>query len=226
MSSGNTTKIVVPSLPASTFEALRSLATVLKGTAPELQVDIVDGQFVPSVSWPFTETDVEAELERLSQFTDDYLIEMDCMILAPEQFLDLFVSLGVARVIIHMGSTENYIDIITHARTHGYKIGLALTNDRPLDELGSYINDIDFVQLMGIATVGKQGQPFDERTLPRAIELRAKYPELEIAVDGSVNKKTIQRLDKAGVNRFAPGSAVAKATDPKEAYNELVKLVA
>ena len=216
---------VLPSLPAASFSEIQSLTKALKGISSEIQIDIVDGKFVPLVSWPFTEEDPVSSLSLLVQFTNDYRIEMDCMVLNPEQYLDVFVELGVRRVIIHVGSTQAYGEIINHAKVYGYKIGFALTNDTPLDILLEHIDELDFVQLMGIKEVGQQGQPFDERTLKRARELRSQFPELEIAVDGSVNAQTMPLLYAAGVTRFAPGSAIAKTNDPAAAYKHLLSLV-
>ena len=147
------------------------------------------------------------------------------MILQPETYLDAFIEAGVKRVIIHMGSTTAYDAIIAHAHYHGYTLGFALINDEPLDLLYPYLDDIDYVQLMGIAHVGQQGQPFDERTLARVRTLRNQFPDLEIAVDGSVNQTTMTSLYAAGVNRFAPGSAISKAADPALAYKQLFALV-
>lgn len=218
---------VVPSLPAQSFEEIQSLVTSFDGSLEELQIDIVDGVFVPLRSWPFTTTSdtPKEELQRISELPDSLSIEMDCMVCNPEEYLDIFVSLGVARVIVHLGSTEAYDDIIDHSKEHNYKLGFALTNDISLYFLEQYIETIDFVQIMGIKHVGQQGQPFDERTLITAQSLRTKYPDLHIAVDGSVNETTIIQLRDAGVNRFAPGSAVAKAGNPQEAYQHLWRLL-
>ena len=217
---------VLPSLPAHSFKEIQVLADALRGVSNELQVDIVDGKYVPLTSWPFTEDDPSESLLQLEPLSKYFDIEMDCMVLHPEQYLDQFVALGAKRVIVHVGSTSSYSDIIAHARTFGYKIGFAFTNDTSLDILDVYKDDIDYVQLMGIAEVGQQGQPFDERTLGRSRLLREKFPELEIAVDGSVNAQTIPKLYAAGVTRFAPGSAIAKTKDPAASYKHLLSLVA
>lgn len=219
------TNTLVPSLPAHSYKELQELFENMRGVSKGVQVDIVDGRFVPHRSWPFTETDVEQELTKLKSYTDDFQVEIDCMINAPEQFLDQFVRIGIQRVIVHVGSTKVYGQIIAHARTHGYAIGLAFTNDVPLSFVQPFIEKIDFVQIMGIAQVGQQGQPFDERTLTTARALREAYPDLEIAVDGSVNAQTIPLLREAGVNRFAPGSAVCAAPDQAAAYKQLQELV-
>lgn len=217
---------VVPSLPARSFEELRKLADALRGTAPELQVDIVDGSFVAARSWPFTESEPREALGDIQALIPDFSIEMDCMVMQPEQYLDTFSDLGIARVVIHVGSTEEYADCVAHARAHGYRIGIAFTNDVPESEYAPLIAQFDFVQVMGIREVGVQGQPFDERTLATIRAIRSAHPEHEIAVDGSVNADTMVALKDAGANRFAPGSAVARADDPCAAYLHLRALVA
>lgn len=218
---------VVPSLPAKSFQEIESLCQLLQGIAFEIQVDIVDGKYVPLTAWPFTEVDADMHIEllKLKRFTNDFSIEMDCMVQNPEQYLDTFVEMGAKRVAIHVGSTSKYTEIIEHSRTHGYMLGFALTNDTSLDILLEYIEDVSYVQLMGIKEVGQQGQPFDTRTLARARELRMMFPELEIAVDGSVNMQTMPQLYAAGVTRFAPGSAIAKTPDPASSYKQLRALV-
>ena len=217
---------LVPSLPAQSFAELQELAKQLAKVTKEFQVDIVDGQFVPLKAWPFTEKNPTAELDKVSELPDELAIEMDCMVMHPEQYLDQLAELGVRRVIVHMGSTDKLPEIILHARTHNYQIGLAFTNDIPLAKVGPEIPEVDFIQVMGIAKVGKQGQPFDERTLQTVSTLRTQFPDLEIAIDGSVNSDTIEKLVTAGATRLAPGSAVAKAADPKASFLALRELAA
>ena len=77
---------------------------------------------------------------------------------------------------------------------------------------------------MGIAKIGSQGQPFDERVLERVRVLRAEYPELTISIDGSVNVETVVLLSQAGADRFVSGSAILKAKNPAEAFHEFEAL--
>lgn len=216
---------LVPSLPAASFETLANLLRQLRGVVKAFQVDIVDGIFVPHTFWPFTEADPQRALASLAPFTTDFSLELDCMVREPLQYLDTIAALPAKRVIVHVGSTHDYGAIVAHAQTHHYRLGIAATADVPLAELTALIPQFDYVQLMGIAKVGSQGQPFDTRILPYARALRTTFPELEIAVDGAVNADTIPQLYAAGVNRFAPGSAIAKADDPVAAYRELAQLV-
>lgn len=216
---------ITPSLPAQNFEEIEAFFNVLEDTAKAVQIDIVDGDFVPHRSWPFVHADPISEFQKLSAYTDRFEVEVDCMCMQPEQYLDLFVSLGVRSVIVHVGSTQAYESIIEHAKIHGYMLGFAVTNDTDLATLASYVKSLDFVQVMGIAEIGQQGQAFDERTLTTIAHLHEEYPALPIVVDGAVNETTIPLLRNAGATRFAPGSAIAKAADPKAAYKQLARLI-
>ena len=216
---------LVPSLPAASYEDLTRLMTALEGTAAGIQIDMVDGTFAPSVSWPFTEAAPGNAILSLSAYAKRFVLEADCMCVEPEQYLDILVQAGFARIVIHMESTDVYSRIIEHKNEHGYMLGFAILNDTPLQLLSPYVEDIDFVQVMGIREIGKQGEPFDERTLDTVKRLREMYPQLEIAIDGSVNTATLPLLKAAGANRFAPGSAIAKAEDPKRAYEQLLSMM-
>ncbi len=216
---------IVPSLPAASFEEIGKLFGALRGVSYGVQIDIVDNIFVPHTSWPFTEKDPRDAFHKLATYSEDFEIEIDCMCMNPEQYLDLFAEIGVRRVVIHVGSTERYDDCIAHAKEHGYSIGLAVTNDTDLQLLTTFGSVIDFVQVMGIEHIGQQGQAFDERTLSTVAKLRKIHPNLEIAVDGAVNEHTIPHLLQVGATRFAPGSAITKSDDPQSAYKQLAHMI-
>ena len=215
---------LLPSLPAKNFQEHLDLVRSIGGELDELQVDLVDGLFAPMVSWPCNELDPHEELMRLKEFPTYLKLEMDCMVYEPEQYLNVFIELNVSKVIIHFGSTKYYRAIIK--KLHGYdiEVGLAFTNDVVINELRELIEQFDFVQVMGIKSVGSQGQPFDQRTLKTIKIIRTSYPDMTIAVDGAVNHETIPLLRGAGANRFAPGSAIAAAADPQAAYRALLNL--
>ena len=215
---------VLPSLPAQSFAEIESLTSALAGEVENIQIDLVDGVFAPFTSWPFIEPDPAAELARLKTVAETFVLEVDCMVKEPEQYLDTLVALGTKRIIVHLGSTSKYEKIFAHRDMHGYQLGFASTSVVPLSEMMQYVPQLDFVQFMGIKEVGQQGQPFDEAILEHIIAVHSAYPHLEIMVDGSVNAATIPALVEAGVTRLAPGSAIAKQADPLLAYRELAAL--
>lgn len=216
---------MVPSLPAASFEEIKSLCEKLVGVSPGFQIDVVDGQFVPHTAWPFTETDVMTEWQKINTLPGDFVYELDCMVMQSEQYLHIFETLPLSKIIVHFGSTEAYDEFFAHGQAAGREICIAFTNDVSLSDVYPLIERGASVQIMGIANVGQQGQSFDERTLETARALRARYPKLSIAVDGSVNAHTIPKLIAAGVNHFAPGSAISRADDPIAAYCELSTLL-
>lgn len=211
---------IVPSYPAQNWTALQQLLEVLSGTAGGFQIDIVDGIFATPASWPFVDSETP-DFKELKTYTQMYEIEIDCMVMSPERFLDMFVAVGIQRVVIHYGSTEKWTEIIAHAAKHDYVVSLAVTNDVPYEDFSPLLTDVSDVQVMGVASVGQQGQPFDERTIATISRLKSDYPEIDIAVDGSVNLKTITKLCNAGATRLAPGSAISQAADPIAAYKQL-----
>lgn len=215
---------LAPSLPAASWDELHALWKRFEGNLPELQVDIVDGVFAPHLSWPFTEDAGVQALYHLHEWTGTH-IEIDAMCMHPESYLSLFQEVGATRVVIHAESTEAYRECLLHRAEHGYHMGLGIMNTTSWKLIEEWVPQFDYVQVMGIAVIGAQGQPFDERTLGTVSKLRAAFPEYEIAVDGAVNADTIPHLIEAGANRFLPGSAIAKSADPIAAYKQLTVLL-
>jgi ribulose-phosphate 3-epimerase len=91
------------------------------------------------------------------------------------------------------------------------EIGIALNTTTDISEIESMISLVDFVQCMGIEKIGFQGEPFDERVLKHIKELRLRYPDVIISIDGSVNQNTAPLLVQAGVNRLVVGSLLMES---------------
>jgi ribulose-phosphate 3-epimerase len=100
-------------------------------------------------------------------------------------------------------------------------LGVSFNGDTPLEAVFPYLPYADYVQVMGIHTIGVQGQPFSERALTYVEELKRAFPKLAVSVDGSVNEATIARVVKAGADRLIVGSAIVGQSAPAEAYETL-----
>ncbi len=213
-------------IPAIIPESFSHLETSLKRVSTftrEVQVDVVDGKFVPFTSWPYGEGE---SVEQLASLTEEYDVEVDLMLENPEEVLEDYVVAGVKRAVVHIESTSHISAIIEHSKMRDFQLGLSINNDTALEMLTRHISNIDFVQLMGIANIGSQGQPFDERVLERVEYLKAQHPTLEISIDGSVNSKTLQQLVKVGADRFVSGSAILKAENPETVYRSFENVAA
>lgn len=220
---------VFPSLPAPTFAELKEKMEKVRGAVKAFQIDVADGEFVPSRSWPLNEdaedralfTRIVAGRENLP-CKGEMAYEVHFMAHHPESMIPDWKKAGATRVLIHVEAEHDFEACVAAAA--GIEIGISLNIDTPLSAIDSYIGRISCIQLMGIATIGVQGQPFDPRVLDRIREVRQKYPDVIIEVDGAVNGETAPSLVLAGARRLAPGSFVLSSADPVAAVRALESL--
>lgn len=213
--------MIIPAvIPKSLEQLARDLATL--SFQKNLQIDVVDGRFTPFVSWPY---EPKGEVRDAKALLQPFSFEVDLMVLDSITAGEAWIEAGARRLIFHLESLANPEEAIALAKKHDIEIGLALLNDTPLAALSPYIKDINFVQLMGIAKIGAQGEPFDERVLPRVTELRKQYPELTISIDGAVGKENIAALNHSGANHFVVGSEILEDMDREAEYRDLLALI-
>lgn len=214
---------VVPAIIPKSFEDLKATLELVSPFTHDVQIDIVDGKFVPFTSWPYTE---KGNPRDLAPLTEDFVVEVDLMIHGAEDVIEEYVQAGVERVVVHLESALNLKAIFDIKERFPFELGFSIDNDTNIRALTSVLARADYVQLMGIAKIGSQGQPFDERVLTRIQELKDLYPAIFISIDGSVNAETLPRLRDAGADRFVAGSAIIGADDPHSAFASLSSLVA
>jgi len=215
---------VVPAIIPQSAAHLRSaVATLDDAAAPSLQIDLVDGVYVEAISWPFNGTGMDTEaLALFTEIGQAHRVEVDLMVTEPERYIPELAAAGVSRVVVHLKSTEELDQILKEKGK--VAIGIAIDRSDTVTALAPYAAHIDFVQCMGIATIGLQGQPFDDRVLQQIKEVRAAFPDLEVSVDGGVTMFTLPLLKAAGATRFVAGSAILAAADPLIAHAELSRL--
>jgi ribulose-phosphate 3-epimerase len=227
---------VIPAIMPRDHRELEDYARQFRGLVKSIQIDVMDGVFVPAKSWPYAGyrqgfDDLVSEKEGFPLWKElDY--EADLMIANPEEEAPKWLNTGVKRIIFHIESIKDpnaffaQEAIADEVRRSFIEIGIALNIDTPNDVLYPILDahHADFVQFMGIAKIGYQGEVFDERVLPKIARLRERYPELIMSIDGGVNIKTAGELVKAGINRLVSGSAVLKSEDPEGVIREMSAL--
>jgi pentose-5-phosphate-3-epimerase len=216
---------IVPAYIPTSLEDVFRIAKVVKPFTRELHIDVVDGVGVDAVSWPYGSGEGSGTPEEARTLADMFDIEYDLMVADGLSELPRYLSARPKRVVVHVESCVDIPAAKTLAKEAGVLLGIASENDTPLEVLFPELVHADYVQCMGIATIGSQGQPFDERIFGRIAAIRHSYPDLEISADGSVNIDTIARLELAGVSRFIVGSAVIKQKDPGAAYRALYEML-
>jgi ribulose-phosphate 3-epimerase len=234
---------VLPAIIPESFEDLSYKMSQVKGIVKLVQVDVCDGRFVPSKSWPYV-GDYENDFERMTNieeegfpFWESMDFEADMMVKDPEEVAEKWIKAGAKALVLHIESSSKILDLVKDLRKiHGYfadsiagiEIGIAIGIDTPNEELDVFLEQtpegktlIDFVQFMGIKKIGYQGQPFDEKVLDKIADLRKKYPSVLISVDGGVNFDTYQDLVEAGANKLISGSALYESENIKKAWEEM-----
>ena len=219
--------VIVPAILPQSFEELRTKAESVAHAVSLVQIDVCDGKFVPSRTWPYTTPGDEnflklmEEMEGLPSWESlDY--EVDLMVADPLKDAEIWIRAGVLRVIVHAESTNDLSEVVFQilerfAMSGSVVVGVAIENRTPISVLEPVIDRIGMVQVMGIEKIGFQGQPFDMRTPDRVRELKERYPELILSVDGGVNNETAPLLIAAGADRLAIGSAIFDSVNPLSA---------
>jgi len=225
---------IIPAVLAQDFSELNEKLAKFVNITKLVQIDICDGKFVPSVSWPMNRNDqqsVEAILneENGMPFWEDMDFEFDLMVINAHKQFDFFVKLGAKRIIFHLeAETEKdfkeFLESLDPYFKDNIDIGIAINTTTSIEKLDLFINYVDFVQCMGIEKIGFQGEPFDERVLAQIKNIRAKYSEVKISVDGGVNENTAQAILEAGVNRLVIGSALLNSYDIRETFRDFQNL--
>lgn len=216
----NDNEVIPAIIPRSAAHLLESLDT-LRNVTRAFQVDLVDGIYAGVASWPYAPDDTV--LEDMAPSLQGLSLEFDLMVRAPRPLLENLKVVGTERVIFHLRDHVDLEGTIDKA-PHGAKIGIALRNDDHIEALAPHAARIHFVQCMGIAKIGVQGEPFDERVLGQVRAVRMLYPKFQVSVDGGVSAYTIPLLRDAGATRFVAGSAIFNALDPVRAYDELLRI--
>ncbi len=224
---------IVPAVVPQSLDDLHSVVERFKDVAKHVQVDVVDGHYARGKTWPYRDAATFAKIveqEKGLPFWESVDYEFDLMINNPVESVLQYVHAGASRIILHAGAQgalqalQSLVDLREEGGAFSIKAGVALGAHAQPDDLEPFEAQFDFVQVMGVAKEGHQGEPFDQKALFLVERLHKRYPTLPIQVDGGVNEQNIQELVTAGATRLAVGSAIVKAEDPAAAYLRLVDL--
>lgn len=201
---------IAPSMLAADFLHLEKDVELVNNFADIFHLDIMDGIFVPNISYGFPV--VEAIAKKAKKPMDVHL-----MIIDPENYAERFAKVGAAMISFHLNATKDPESLLRQIRSWGVKAGIVINPDIPVEELYPYLKDADFVLLMSVFA-GFGGQKFIEETYDRVRVLKAEIErqglDIRIEVDGGVSASNAAALAEAGAEILVAGSAVFKADDP------------
>lgn len=232
--------LIVPAvLPKTREELERTLDRFAAVPAVRsVQIDVVDGVFAAPSTWPYADgSQAFAALVNSGEMlphTGRLEYEVDLMVRDPEEVTGSWIAVGASRITVHAESTTYLPRVITDLRVkYGHdkdfapgllSVGLALGLESDVSLIEPHLGLVDYVQFMGIATIGKQGEPFDARVLARVAAFHKKYPDMPVQVDGGVTRETAPALLAAGASRLIVGHALTRANDMAAEYAKFVAL--
>jgi ribulose-phosphate 3-epimerase len=201
---------VAPSMLSADFLHLEKDVELVNEHADLFHLDIMDGVFVPNLSYGFPVVEAIAKIAKKP-------LDTHLMIIEPEKYVERFVKAGSAMVSFHLNATKDPDKVLSQIKSLGAKAGLVINPDLPVESLFPYLKNCDFVMLMSVFA-GFGGQKFIEDTYSRVealkAEIQAQGLNIPIEVDGGVSAANAAALVKAGAEILVAGSAVFKAEDP------------
>ncbi len=205
---------IAPSLLAADFLHLEKDVAIVNQYADLLHLDIMDGVFVPNISFGFPVVEAVARVAATP-------LDVHLMIVNPEKYVERFAKAGAAMISFHYeAAREGSAALIETIQGLGVKAGIVINPDCPVQDIFPYLHQVDFVLLMSVFA-GFGGQSFIPATLERIRIVRAELDrmgrsEVPIEVDGGIGPQNAGEVVGAGAEILVAGSAVFKAENPGE----------
>ena len=201
---------VAPSMLSADFLHLEKDVRMVNEHADLFHLDVMDGVFVPNISFGFPIVEAIAKLATKP-------LDVHLMIVEPEKYVERFAKAGADMISFHLNATSDPAAVLEQIRNAGVLAGLVINPDLPVESLFPYLDKCDFVMLMSVFA-GFGGQKFIEETYERVRVLKSEIDRLgltlPIEVDGGISAANSKALAEIGAEILVAGSAVFKADDP------------
>ncbi|MGD8748218.1 MAG: ribulose-phosphate 3-epimerase [Balneolaceae bacterium] len=212
--------ILAPSLLASDYTQLgKQIEECMKVDVQWLHCDIMDGHFVPNISYG-------PKFVRAAASCTDAFLDVHLMIENPDNYIEVFVDAGADQITVHQEACPHLHRTIQNIHQHGITAGVAINPGTSLHNIEPILTDVDLVLVMSV-NPGFGGQSFIETTYQRLQHLTKIRDEIGggflIEVDGGINLENIERVTRSGADILVAGSAVFKAKNIPERIKNLTK---
>lgn len=205
---------VVPAVLTDNPEALKEMLGVAQIFTDFVQIDIMDGLFVPSQS---------ISAEDIANIKPGLKWEAHLMVNNPQSYIKDFVKAGAHQIIFHYEADVSHADLIDKIHASGIKAGVALNPDTDIALLDPIMKKLDSVLFMSVIP-GFYGSKFISGVLEKIVKFRKQYPSIQTGIDGGIKETNILEVAKTGVNSICVGSAVFCQENPAESYHRLLSI--
>jgi ribulose-phosphate 3-epimerase len=205
---------LIPAILTDDPAALETMIRLAETFTDYVQIDVMDGQFVPSrsITW-----------EDMDNISTKINWEVHLMVLHPEEYLRNFQKAGAQKAIFHHEASESPREVISEARNLGLEVGLAVNPETTISAILPLIDEMDSVLFLTV-NPGFYGSKFIPKVMEKVTELRRIRPDIEIGIDGGIKESNIVQIAQLGVDVIYAGSAILLQPEPAESYRHLLAL--
>lgn len=203
---------IMPSILAADMGNLETAIRLCEQSgADQIHLDIMDGVFVPNISMG------PAVCEMVNRVTD-LPIDTHLMLIRPQEHIEAFAKAGSDTILIHIEADCDVEDTLQKIRELGCKAGITINPPTPVDSIFQALESgrVDEVLVMSV-NPGFGGQSYIAAAEEKVAEIRRRYPEMMISIDGGIDLETVSPAAAHGANLFVAGTSLFKAADMKEA---------
>jgi len=208
--------VIVPAILANEPASLVMLVRKAETFADFVQIDIMDGEFVPSKSVSYQD---------IIEVKPKFKWEAHLMVQHPENYLEGFKDAGAQKIVFHFEAETERERTISLIRKLGMQVGLAVNPQTTIADFAPLVKQADSVLFLSV-NPGFYGAEFIPGVLDKIVEFRKAYPDVATSIDGGVKEDNIVKIIKTGVDAICVGSAIFNRPSPAAAYRSLAILAA
>lgn len=202
---------LIPAILATNLREFKRLLTVAEELTDYVQIDFMDGEFVPSKS---------ISAEDLKDVSTSLRSEAHLMVRHPENYVLALKEFGTEKVVFHYEAVADPVKLIDSLKQHRFAVGIAINPETPVAAPGNLLERVDSVLFLTVYP-GSYGHEFLPQVLNKVRELHAAKPKIKIGLDGGIKPENIEQVLESGADLAYVGSAIFLQPDPRKSFLDL-----